>query len=105
LSRANRLLPLFPYTVRKLVETRICYSFICLPGITNINILSAACCSEHFLVFHWHACEHLIAGTERSNSFCRTEKLSWRLQGGSSSLPLHLAALGEHPICLVYVVL
>jgi hypothetical protein len=62
-----------------------------------MNILSAACCFEYFLDFHWNACEHSIAGTNRSNYFCRTEKRSWSWPRGSCSLPLCLGGLGKHP--------
>jgi hypothetical protein len=68
------------------------------PSLTNLDILAAACCSEHFFVFYWHACEHVIVGTNCSNSFCRMEKRSWSWPGHSCSLPLCLCGLGEHPL-------
>jgi hypothetical protein len=36
-----------------------------LPFQNNqLNIFAATCCSKYFLVFHRHACEHMIVGTK-----------------------------------------
>jgi hypothetical protein len=35
------------------------------PSQSNqLNIFAATCCSNYFLVFRRHACEHMIAGTK-----------------------------------------
>jgi hypothetical protein len=53
------------------------------------------------LVFHQHACEHVIAGTKHAYYICRTEKLS--RPGGSGGRTVCLSGLGELLLVSFYV--